>query len=98
MAKSKETQIKELLGRLEKSKDQAESRSIRKKLRGLGHKGGLNKPQGQHLKKKGKRKKKVKKAKKVKKIKRAAAADKILLLRKAKRAAAEEIAESAAEA
>ena len=45
MAKTQnnQTQIKELLGKLEKSSDKREKQKIRSELRSLGHKGGLNK-------------------------------------------------------
>jgi len=60
--KSKQEQIKSLLKQLESSKDQSVSRKLRKSLRSLGHKGGLN-----HPRKKGKKKTKAKKAKTTKK-------------------------------
>jgi hypothetical protein len=44
MAKDNQTQIKELLGKLEKSSDKREKQKIRSTLRSLGHRGGLNKP------------------------------------------------------
>ena len=44
MAKTKEIQIKELLVKLEKSTNDKQKRMIRKDLRSLGHRGGLNKP------------------------------------------------------
>ena len=44
MAKDKQTQIKELLGKLEKSTDKREKQKIRSELRSLGHMGGLNRP------------------------------------------------------
>jgi len=47
---AKEKQIKELLGKLEKSMDSSEKRTIRKQLRSLGHKGGLNRPKGKKKK------------------------------------------------
>ena len=50
MAKTKEIQIKELLVKLEKSTNDKQKRMIRKDLRSLGHKGGLNKPKGKKAK------------------------------------------------
>ena len=61
---TKQNQIKELLIKLGKSQDQKEKREIRKELRSLGHRGGLNRPR---KKKKAKvAKKKVTKKKKAK--------------------------------
>jgi len=53
--KNATTQIKELLGKLEKSTDQTEKRNIRSELRKLGHRGGLNKPRKKASKKKTKK-------------------------------------------
>ena len=50
MSKTKESQIKELLVKLEKANDKKEKQYIRKELRSLGHKGGLGKGRGKKVK------------------------------------------------